>query len=123
LTRLPFRHSVDIEERKRTLWALYCQNVKASCTFGRPPMLRLADLGAWRLFFVCRRPKRAPAASLTSSFALLRTTRVADLDEPVAVDDIYISAETGIGVQPLDRPSIMAGFVAAIRLHMVLERT
>jgi hypothetical protein len=37
--------AVDIEVRKRTMWALYCQDVKASCTFGRPPMLRLGDLG------------------------------------------------------------------------------
>ncbi|ORY28987.1 fungal-specific transcription factor domain-domain-containing protein [Naematelia encephala] len=81
--------AIDIEVRRRTMWALYCQNVKASCTFGRPPLLRLSDL---------------------------------DLDEPAAVDDVYISAEGGIGVQP-DRPSVMAGFVAAIRLHMILERT
>ncbi len=36
---------VDLEVRKRTMWALYAQNIKASCTFGRPPMLRLTDLG------------------------------------------------------------------------------
>jgi hypothetical protein len=47
----------------------------------------------------------------------------ADLDEPSAVDDVYISVETGIGVQPPDRPSVMAGFAAAVRLHMILERT
>lgn len=46
-----------------------------------------------------------------------------DLDEPSAVDDVYISVETGIGVQPPDSPSVMAGFVAAVRLHMILERT
>lgn len=46
-----------------------------------------------------------------------------DLDEPSAVDDVYISVETGIGVQPPDRPSVIAGFVAALRLHMILEQT
>ena len=39
--------AVDIEIRKRTLWALYAHNVKASCTYGRPPMLRLNDLGKY----------------------------------------------------------------------------
>lgn len=36
---------------------------------------------------------------------------------------MYISAERGIGTQPADRPSVMAGFVAGVRLHMILERT
>ena len=44
-----------------------------------------------------------------------------DVPEPVAVDDAYLTADS-IGVQPLDKPSIQAGFVAAIRLHMLLER-
>ena len=100
--------AVDIEVRKRTLWALYSQNIKASCTYGRPPMLRMGDLGE----------RRAQAIRF---FMLTRGST--DLDEPSAVDDIYISAETGIGVQPPDRPSVMAGFVAAVRLHMILERT
>ncbi len=47
---------------------------------------------------------------------------VADLDEPAAVDDVYISVENGIGQQPVDRPSVMAGFVCAVRLHMIIER-
>jgi len=46
-----------------------------------------------------------------------------DLDEPAAVDDAHISADTGIGLQPPDRPSVMVGFVAAVRLHMILEQT
>lgn len=79
-----------MEEQKRTFWALYCQTVQASCTYGRPPMLRLIDI---------------------------------DMDEPAAVDDVYISADGGIGTQPPDRPSVMAGFVAGVRLHMILERT
>ncbi|KAK4700113.1 hypothetical protein P7C70_g6140, partial [Phenoliferia sp. Uapishka_3] len=44
-----------------------------------------------------------------------------DVPEPVAVDDAYLTAES-IGQQPVDKPSIQAGFVAAIRLHMLLER-
>jgi hypothetical protein len=82
--------AVDLEEQKRTLWALYCQTVQASCTYGRPSMLRLQDI---------------------------------ELDEPAAVDDVYISVDKGIGTQPPDRPSVMAGFVAGVRLHMILERT
>lgn len=82
--------AVDLEEQKRTLWALYCQTVQASCTYGRPSMLRLQDI---------------------------------ELDEPAAVDDVYISVDRGIGTQPPDRPSVMAGFVAGVRLHMILERT
>ena len=46
-----------------------------------------------------------------------------DLDEPAAVDDVYISVDEGVGIQPFDRPSVMAGFVAAVRLHIILERT
>ena len=72
------------------MWAVYAQDIKASCNYGRPPLLRLRDL---------------------------------DLDEPSPVDDVFITAEGGIGVQPDDRTSLMAGFVAAVRLHMVLERT
>jgi len=82
--------AVELEEQKRTLWALYCQTVQASCTYGRPSMLRLQDI---------------------------------ELDEPAAVDDVYISVDKGIGTQPPDRPSVMAGFVAGVRLHMILERT
>jgi hypothetical protein len=82
--------AVDLEEQKRTLWALYCQTVQASCTYGRPSMLRLQDI---------------------------------ELGEPAAVDDVYISVDKGIGTQPPDRPSVMAGFVAGVRLHMILERT
>ncbi|KAL1408094.1 hypothetical protein Q8F55_004897 [Vanrija albida] len=82
--------AVELEEQKRTLWALYCQAVAASCTYGRPSLLRLDDI---------------------------------QLDEPAAVDDVYISVEKGIGTQPPDRPSVMAGFVAGVRLHMILERT
>ena len=81
--------AVDVEVRKRIMWAIYSQDVKASCTYGRPPMLRLRDL---------------------------------DLDEPAPVDDVFISVNAGVGIQPDDRPSLMAGFVAAVRLHMVLER-
>lgn len=82
--------AVELEEQKRTLWALYCQTVQASCTYGRPSMLRLQDI---------------------------------ELEEPAAVDDVYISVDKGIGTQPADRPSVMAGFVAGVRLHMILERT
>lgn len=82
--------AVELEEQKRTLWALYCQTVQASCTYGRPSMLRLQDI---------------------------------ELEEPAAVDDVYISVDKGIGTQPPDRPSVMAGFVAGVRLHMILERT
>lgn len=82
--------AIEMEEQKRTLWALYCQCVQASCTYGRPQMLRLIDI---------------------------------ELDEPAAVDDAYISVDQGIGSQPPDRPSVMAGFVAGVRLHMILERT
>lgn len=95
IVQTPSRHlltnlSVELEEHKRTLWALYCQTVQASCSYGRPSMLRLADI---------------------------------ELDEPAAVDDVYISVDQGIGTQPTDRPSVMAGFVAGVRLHMILERT
>lgn len=37
--------AIDVEVRKRTIWAIYAQDIKASCTSGRPPILRLADLG------------------------------------------------------------------------------
>ena len=37
--------SVDVEVRKRTMWAIYCQHIKASTTYGRPPMICLNDLG------------------------------------------------------------------------------
>lgn len=63
-------------------------SVKACCTFGPPPMIRLIDV---------------------------------DVPEPVAVDDAYITAEA-IGIHPADKPSIQAGFVGSIRLHMLLER-
>lgn len=33
------------EIRKRLMWALYCQNVQASSTYGRPSLLRLEDMG------------------------------------------------------------------------------
>jgi hypothetical protein len=84
------------------MWALYSQNVKASSTFGRPPLLRLTDLGE-------------------SPCPLILT--LSDIDEPCPVDDVYISATTGVGVQPTGRPSVVAGFVIAVRLHMILERT
>jgi hypothetical protein len=51
------------------------------------------------------------------------TDNVLDIDEPCLADDAYISADTGVGSQPTDQPSVMAGFVVAIRLHVVLERT
>jgi hypothetical protein len=37
--------AIDVEVRKRTMWAIYAQDIKASSTSGRPPILRLADLG------------------------------------------------------------------------------
>lgn len=37
--------SVQVESRKRTLWAIYSQQVKACCTFGRPLLLHLRDIG------------------------------------------------------------------------------
>ena len=71
-------------------------------------MLRMGDLGKKRAW---------------NDQSDMLTRIMIDLDESSAVDDSYISAETGIGVQPPDRPSVMAGFVAAVRLHMILERT
>ncbi|KAM0749696.1 hypothetical protein T439DRAFT_326573 [Meredithblackwellia eburnea MCA 4105] len=49
--------------------------------------------------------------------------RLVDIDvpEPAAVDDAFITADA-VGQQPADKPSVQAGFVAAIRLHMLLER-
>lgn len=38
---------VDVEVRKRTFWAIYAQHVKASCTHGRPLLIRLSDVGEW----------------------------------------------------------------------------
>lgn len=37
--------SVDVEVRKRTMWAIYCLHISSSTTYGRPPMMNLADLG------------------------------------------------------------------------------
>lgn len=81
--------AIEIEVRKRIFWACYCLSAKACSTFGRPPLIRLADV---------------------------------DVPEPFAVDDAYITLD-GIGLQPPEKPSVQAGFVAAIRLHMLLERT
>lgn len=41
--------SVDIEVRKRTMWAIYCLHISSSTTYGRPPMLSLADLGMYQI--------------------------------------------------------------------------
>lgn len=86
------------------MWALYSQNVKASSTFGRPPLLRLTDLGKYI--------KRSEAS----------TDSPLDIEEPCPVDDVHIDS-TGVGLQPSNRASVVAGFVIAVRLHMILERT
>jgi len=43
--RMSADRSVDVEVRKRTMWAIYCLHISSSTTYGRPPMMNLADLG------------------------------------------------------------------------------
>lgn len=64
------------------------------------------------------------SAKASATFGRPTFIRLADVDvpEPFAVDDEFITID-GVGVQPADKPSVQAGFVAAIRLHMLLERT
>lgn len=46
--------------------------------------------------------------------------RDCDVSEPLVLDDEYIMAD-GLGVQPEGSQSRICAFVAAIRLHVVLE--
>lgn len=41
----------------------------------------------------------------------------------MAMDDAYMSETDGYGTQPEDKASVIAGFVATIRAHMILEKT
>ncbi|KAJ9126923.1 hypothetical protein QFC24_001154 [Naganishia onofrii] len=45
-----------------------------------------------------------------------------DVSEPLPVDDAYITEAQGVQPWPEENPSVMAGFVASIRLHVILER-
>ncbi len=45
-----------------------------------------------------------------------------DVSEPLPVDDAYITEDAGVQAPINNSPSVMAGFVASIRLHTVLER-
>jgi hypothetical protein len=45
-----------------------------------------------------------------------------DVSEPSPVDDAYLDETRGILPQAMESASVMAGFVASVRLHVVLER-
>ena len=51
---------------------------------------------------------------------LLSSLRDCDVSEPIILDDEHITAE-GLGEQPEGNKSRICAFVAAIRLHVVLE--
>ena len=87
-----------VEVRKRTLWALYSQQVKACCSFGRPLLLHLRDIGMLNH----------------------RQRLWIDIDEPCAVEAVYSDRQWG--PVPSDEACILGGCTAAIRLHMILER-
>ena len=52
-----------------------------------------------------------------------RISSLADLDEISPVDDAYMSIQAGMGTQPPNSSSVVAGLVAASRLHILLEKT
>ncbi|KAJ9098748.1 hypothetical protein QFC21_004396 [Naganishia friedmannii] len=60
----------------------------------------------------------------SATFGVPPLLRLADCDvsEPLPVDDAYITEAQGVQPWPEESPSVMAGFVASIRLHVVLER-
>lgn len=60
----------------------------------------------------------------SATFGVPPLLRLADCDvsEPLPVDDAYITEAQGVQPWPEESPSVMAGFVASIRLHVILER-